>query len=393
MSYIPITPFRRAVDGTLLDQIRRADDPLPAQSVNKWDILRALGVAKSAFNLTDRQLTVLQALLSFHPEKDLSPDGEPLIVFPSNATICERLNGMPCSTMRRHLARLVDAGLILRRDSPNGKRFRRKGSGNVQAFGLDLSPLLRRAEEIHAKADELRAEEDRIRQARQAASLMCRDLAALCAYSTKTYPNDPLWDQLADAVMLKSRYLRRKLSSTELSYARTELEDLLATAKSALDLESEESSTNDSHSEQHHQTSDKELDLVDEITLNSSEPPTGYVARPPTDIPLAIVLDHCTEAKNFSPRPINNWKSLVHAMNDIRPMMGVSPTVWSEAIDVMGRHAAATVLAVMLERFSELRSPNAYLRHLTTKSRSGEFSCIPMLVALGDHRSPQSSQL
>ena len=111
MSYIPITPFRRAIDATVLEHIRMADAPLPAQSVNKWEILRELGVARAAFDLSDRQLTVLQALLSFHPEQELTPDGKSLIVFPSNASICARLNGMPCSTMRRHLAGLVEVAL------------------------------------------------------------------------------------------------------------------------------------------------------------------------------------------------------------------------------------------------------------------------------------------
>lgn len=45
-----------------------------------------------------------------------------MIVFPSNKAICARLNGTPCSKMRRHLSRLVEAGLLMRRDSPNGKR-------------------------------------------------------------------------------------------------------------------------------------------------------------------------------------------------------------------------------------------------------------------------------
>jgi hypothetical protein len=44
------------------------------------------------------------------------------------------------STLRRHLAKLVEAGLIARRSSPDGKRFR-VGTDPDLAFGLDLSPL------------------------------------------------------------------------------------------------------------------------------------------------------------------------------------------------------------------------------------------------------------
>ena len=60
-------------------------------------------------------LAVLSALLSFHRGKELADD-DALIVFPSNAALSERAHGMAESTLRRHLAALVRAGLILRRD-------------------------------------------------------------------------------------------------------------------------------------------------------------------------------------------------------------------------------------------------------------------------------------
>ena len=115
------------------------------------------------------------ALLTFHPETVLT--GDDLIVFPSNEQIALRAHGMPSSTMRRHLALLVDAGLIIRRDSPNGKRYARKGRDGAvsQAFGFDLSPLVARAAEIEGLAEEvhgrgasasLRARADHARQAR-----------------------------------------------------------------------------------------------------------------------------------------------------------------------------------------------------------------------------------
>jgi replication initiation protein RepC len=40
-----------------------------------------------------------------------------------------RAHGIAGTTLRRHLAALVDAGLIERRDSPNGKRYAHRGRG------------------------------------------------------------------------------------------------------------------------------------------------------------------------------------------------------------------------------------------------------------------------
>ncbi|MGZ2845964.1 plasmid replication protein RepC, partial [Pseudomonas aeruginosa] len=83
-----------------------------------------------------------------------------LVVFPSNQQLALRAHGMPASTLRRHLAALVDAGLIIRRDSPNGKRYARKGRGGEieLAFGFELSPLVVRAEEFEILAAEIEAD-------------------------------------------------------------------------------------------------------------------------------------------------------------------------------------------------------------------------------------------
>ena len=68
---------------------------------------------------------------------------------------------MAPATLRRHLAVLVDAGLIIRRDSPNGKRYARKDRGGeiAFAFGFDLSPLVARAAEFASSAEAVREEE------------------------------------------------------------------------------------------------------------------------------------------------------------------------------------------------------------------------------------------
>ena len=52
------------------------------------------------------------------------------------------------------------AGLIQRKDSPNGKRYARRDKGGdiEQAFGFDLSPLLARAVELAGLAQEVAAE-------------------------------------------------------------------------------------------------------------------------------------------------------------------------------------------------------------------------------------------
>ena len=137
--------------------------------------------AKLRLGLPDRSLTVLEALLTFHPETVLT--GADLIVFPSNDRLALRAKGMAPTTMRRQLALLVDAGVIIRRDSPNGKRFARKTAGGSisQAFGFDLTPIVARAAEFKTLAEEVQADRLALRYARERISLARRDIVKIIA--------------------------------------------------------------------------------------------------------------------------------------------------------------------------------------------------------------------
>jgi replication initiation protein RepC len=92
-----------------------------------------------------------------------------------------RANGMPPTTLRRHLAVLVDCGLIVRRDSPNGKRFARKGRGGQveQAYGFDLSPIVARAEEFEQLAEAVQAEKKAFKVAKERLTLLRRDIVKM----------------------------------------------------------------------------------------------------------------------------------------------------------------------------------------------------------------------
>lgn len=388
------------MDAAILKHNQAAVTALPAQGANKWEVLRELGVAKMRLGVTDRDLTVLQALLSFYPATLLGGNRADLVVFPSNSALCERLNGMACSTMRRHLANIVRTGLIVRRDSPNGKRYARRRGDSVQAFGFDLSPLVQRYEEFCEIAEAVRAEEDAYRRLRQSVSLMRRDLASLVVYGRERHAGFPHWDRLSDTAVLAARDLRRKLSIGELDALAVTLSVALDEARDC--LEAEDMSTKDAQSEQHYQNSKTEVydlepclekagatgDVPDaippELGPNPDENEDDGVA--PNDrlpnLPLPLILSVCAEIQDYVPDKIRHWHHLVQAAERIRPMMGISPSAWDAACDAMGHAEAAVVVAAMLERFSDIHSPGGYLRRLTQKAENNSFSCGPMVMAL-----------
>jgi replication initiation protein RepC len=400
MEYTPISPFMRPISHAHLRVIERPETSVPAKPVNKWELLRELSKAQAAFGVSERDLTVLQGLLSFFPDDALGGNAE-MVVFPSNKAICERLNGMPCSTMRRHLARLVEAGLLMRRDSPNGKRYVRKHGEERVAFGFDLSPLYCRSEEIARAAEAVRESEERVRRLREVVSLMRRDLAAVAEFGEEIRPGLGLWDQLRDKAVLTARALRRKLTLEDLLAYRADLEALLDHARNVLDgPETEEMNTNAASFERHlHNSNEESIDLepafekggvaagapdaeTDTLVAEVEEADTRRVPK----IPLHLVIAGCPMLRTFYQGDIRHWHQLFDAACHVRPAMGISASAWEEAQRFMGPEQASIVVVAMLERFADIRSPGGYLRALTSKAAAGEFSCGPMIMALMSRR-------
>lgn len=400
MGYNPVTPFRRTIDAAHLERLKVTAADLPTNGVNKWEALRELSAARVAFGLNDRDLTVLQALLSFHPHAILGANGSDLVVHPSNLTICERLNGMPCSTMRRHLSNLVQRGILGRRDSPNGKRYSCRRNGEKEAFGLDLTPLILRFREFCQTAEAIRAEADRYQRLRETISLMRRDLAGLATYGETVRPDISEWREHLDLAVRTAQMLRRRPCFDDLTVLETALISALNQARDILEMPVvEELSIRDAQIEHHCQNSHKGLHDFEasqetrrqkSVTVSSqdlsdadgtSPTPAPKRERLPK-VPIGLVLSTCREISNYASDRIRHWHDLTRVAEVVRPMMGISPAAWQEAKGVLGPEDAAIVLTAMLERFSEIKSPGGYLRNLVARAQSGTFSPGPMIMAL-----------
>jgi len=392
MEILTMTPFGpRRMSYELLKQGQAATAPAPLPQSDKWGLFHELCAARTAFGLSDRDLTVLSALLSFHPAKDLE-DGGALIVFPSNAALSQRAHGMAESTLRRHLAALVQAGVIRRHDSPNGKRYAARGADGTiaRAFGFDLRPLLVRAEEIARAAQALRETEDRKRRLREEITLLKRDAIKLLDYGSGTL-NGPDWEELGTALLDLHRRSRRKADIGAAQALRDELRTFLAQIRDLIrDLivvtgasESENSSGNDSESGRHYQTSKPDSSCL-EPCIENARAAADITPLPPTEprLPLMLVVKACPDILDYAEDGIRRWSDLCHAADFVRGMMGVSPDAWQVAIRTMGHPTAAIALVCILQRIQHIRSPGGYLRSLTRKAAEGAFSPGPMVMAL-----------
>ena len=393
----PTTPFGcRSLTLAHVAAQMAASARQPDKVVHKWRIFRAICTARPALCVSERSLAVLNALLSFHPETTLAAEDD-LIVFPSNEQLCLRTHGMPPSTLRRQLAALVDAGLIVRRDSPNGKRYARKGRGGeiTLAFGFDLSPLAARAEEFERMAEEIEAEARAVRLAKERITLCRRDIRKMIA--TGVEEDVPTrragqglasWQEIHAAFRGLVEGISRNASLDALEVAAEALSSLANDVLNLLEnhLKVTIMSADEAHDERHKQNSNPKSPIELEPSLREgraerAEPNPRTSAATEGTYPLGMVLSACPDIVDYAKGGIANWRDFLATAAVVRPMLGISPSAWEEARTVMGEAEAAVVVACLLQRSSTIQSAGGYLRELTRKAGEGEFSLGPILMA------------
>jgi replication initiation protein RepC len=421
------TPFgRRPLSLGMLATQANASEIDPELSVDKWKLLRGVSEAREKLGISDRALVVLNALLTFYPQTELA-EANGLVVFPSNAQLSQRAYGMAPATLRRHLNALVEAGLIFRKDSPNGKRFSRKarfsagdgageGADGREAFGFNISPLIARACKIEALAQQVREERYQLKMLKERVSLLRRDIDKLIELGSETLP-DVDWQTKYALFRATVDALPRQASCEDLELAADGLECLHLEISKLLEnkLNSQNMSANESHNERHKQnsktqsTSDLEPRFrtkqggpdadntgpIERVAAGGGEsdgrrggdipatPDLGVESGVPAEkpIPLGLVLKACPDIANYAKGEISSWRDLMAAAVTARPVFDVSPSAYQEACEVLGQERAAIVIACILQRAEHITSAGGYLRVLTEKARAGEFSLWPMLLA------------
>ncbi|MBX5103988.1 replication initiation protein RepC [Rhizobium lentis] len=384
------TPFgRRSMTLALVKRQVAATEIKQGKSIEKWKVFRDVAEARETLGLQDRSVAVLDALLTFHPSNELRQD-KPMVVFPSNAQLALRAHGIAGATLRRHLAILVDAGLIVRKDSANGKRFARKDSdGEIEtAFGFDLSPLLARAEELALMAQEVVAARTAFRRAKETLTIYRRDVRKLISAAIEEGAEGD-WQSIEDTYLHLTARIPRSPSRADVDDLLDEMQLLYAEIVSRLKThgETEFNSTNAAHNERHIQNSKPE-------SINEFEPSSrkeqgaksggNSLPRHPVNasFPIGTVMRACPQICDYGPGgAIGSWRDLMSAAVVVRSMLAVSPSAYQEACALMGPENAAIAMACILERANFINSPGGYLRDLSRRWERGEFSLGPMVMA------------
>ncbi|MGO6984189.1 plasmid replication protein RepC [Rhizobium leguminosarum] len=385
------TPFgRRPMTLALVRRQVETSEIKPGKTADKWKVFRDASEARELLGLQDRSLAVLDALLSFYPDKELRQDAQ-LIVFPSNAQLTLRAHGIAGATLRRHLALLIEAGLIVRKDSANGKRYARKDKAGAidSAFGFDLSPLLLRVDELAMMAQQVVADRFALRRAKENLTICRRDVRKLISAAIEEGASGD-WESIEAMYISLVGRIPRSPTLGDVNSILDEMELLQREIINVLEMQQKDEniSTNAAHSERHLQNS--KPDSIYELEPSSGDEQGGMAAgnnqpkrEPIRNFPLGLVLRACPEIAMYGPNgTIGSWREMMGAAVVVRSMLGVSPSAYQEACEVMGPENAAAAVACILERTGHINSPGGYLRDLTRKAARGEFSLGPMLMAL-----------
>jgi replication initiation protein RepC len=398
--------YRKAVEHRSRQQelAKAGDNGNSEGKIDKWALLRALTDGRAAFALSDRAIAVLDALLTCLPGREI--DGAlPQIVFPSNRELSARTGGMAPATLRRHLSSLIDAGMIERRDSPNGKRYCRKNEfGEAEnAFGFDLSSFAMAATHIHAAAEARKAAEKAIKRLREEVSLLIRDCAKIIAAALEEGRGTPAeWETYAAKLATLSLRLSRAVDGEPLVQRRNCLLALRAAIEEVYlkSLSDQELSANDADFERQYlySNANTNFDINNENKKEENPAPVGLEikagaempspfakvmrARPNPAIDLNRLLAACPDFSGYARDGIHSWRDAAGIANLVRSMLGISPDAWAQALALMGEHSATITIAAILQRAGSIKSPGGYLRTLTERASAGKFSVLPMLQAL-----------
>ncbi|SNB82702.1 MULTISPECIES: plasmid replication protein RepC [unclassified Agrobacterium] len=403
------TPFgRRAMSFGVLATQFAAQKNKKIEAVDKWKLYRSVCEARPLLGVTDRSLAVLNALLSFYPKNELSSEAG-LVVFPSNAQLSLRAHGMAEQTLRRHLSALVEAGLIIRKDSPNGKRYARKHRGGEisEAYGFSLAPLLARKAEIEELAARIVSERLDLQRLRESISLCRRDIQKLCdmiaaSGRIETFEGfQTRYNAIARSLGRNSKPAELKEIAGFLASLRAEVTNYLENIEKSENLGGNDCQNERLIKNSESESISKRRDLHEPAaaapaSTASAQPayaaPVSAKPSPPSPKPvlhkqffvpdIVLVLKACPDISLYAPGgAVTSWRDLEVATSVIKTMFNISQSAYQDALATFGRQGTAAILACLLQKADQISSLGGYLRNLTRKAQEGGFDMQTMLLA------------
>ncbi|GHD23850.1 plasmid replication protein RepC [Tianweitania populi] len=382
--------------------------------------IEALQVAKraaAALGLKAAKIAMIDKLFGYSPAADWnSKDANP-IVWPSNQVLAQQL-GLSVSTARHHLRGLAAAGLIAHASHPT---FQRRGVRDahghiVEAFGIDLSPIIMRYDELLEIALAYERDGRERRSLCYHRTQIRREIEAVLAAAQR----DVLvgnWqhfharlDRLRETVPGDLEQFRGLIET--LTSLRDEVEDAYRGASkpsnldTAVPISRHVQTTADLPSVEGSRTPSSTATVLHVAGAQPRTTPLSPERRraeaesaarsdqrsklsPADDIgnvSLDLVQSACPALRKHVPEIFETWTALRSSGRRLCIAAKINTQVWTEAESYLGPDAAIAALAVTMQRAEDgqVANPGAYLRTLIQRGRKGQLRISRSLFALAD---------
>lgn len=395
-------------------------------SIPKSQATSAAKRVAAAIGMQAQDLLLLDTFAAFTQPQDWEQGRRP-IVWASNNFLMEQ-TGFSLSTLRRHVRRLAELGLIWIKDSPNGKRYGHRDEAGVivEAYGFDLAPLSARAEEFETLYAQLKEERVFCASLKNVITVTRRIIRAKIEKALESGLRGP-WKQLEEefAVLLQGLPKRNTTPNKLLDIVdwfkafKDRVEQAFEAAFDWPEDSDEKSFNHEGLTANTDATLSKNmtptgvLDGTHILTTNQphpvpsnsfekkhaagvepEKPKPEQVERPEeldldiqwgthtnkrtseVDIPMLMTTcPHFAEiARAIGGGYIRDWNELHRAAGQIRGMAGISEDAWNLSQKALGPAIASAAIALIFDKHTtgEVTSPGGYLRGMVEKAKIGE---------------------
>ncbi len=356
------------------------------RTVTRKELSAAARDASKALNLPTTPRVVLAELVACWGEQEW----ERLLVWPSNDYLVGR-TALTDRAIRKSIRKLVDLGLIVPKDSPNGKRYAVKDLAGeiIDAFGFDLTPIYARRGEWAT----LLIEQKQLRQAQKQAF----DEVTICRRATEEalsalaehYPDLDRSTLEGDLKALRAKTPVRSKASLpaglldEWSLLRSRAEQAFLDAGNGGMSFRHNNNNNESPSEPCNKGFPKKAEAV-----RQSE-------QAPEHLSPELILEACPAIGDYG-QPVEDLADIVSAGRYLRASLGANESAWAEAVEGIGTVRAAIAVLYTLQLYeddlaknggeSRIKNPGGYYRALVRMVKAGKINLGVELLALRRRR-------
>lgn len=296
-----------------------------------------------------------------------------MIVFPSNRVLIERCDGIDERTLRRRISHLEKTGILARRSSSNGKRYRVRNeeSETILAYGIDLSPAFAMKTQLEELARDCHREESRrtVLRARIRHMLFAFPGAGSAAHREEARLS-----------------LRRSLPSDKLQRILDGLESDRIPTPPDVAQATDVMTARDSQNDRHIQISDKESYESDSHSQGLESAASQEERRKSIENPQDITVDECMElattSRTMASETPQSWDDIVRLSFSLAPAIGIGSRNLQAAEPHLGRHGMALAILGLVEAFDRIKCPGAYLHTLVQCSKRKALDPVRMFKSL-----------